>query len=198
MRHREELAQSIARLIVSDNMPWTLARERVMQASSRYANMPNAAEIESAVRENFSLFKPEKHAQSLLRKRRIALDVLHVLKEFDAYLAGAVLNGAAHDESNIRIEVFCDDVKAVEVALMDRQIEFDAIDPEPGSAIASDESLGLLIPTGRESFEGVRIEICSTKAKRSNPYKSTPDAWQQPWEAAGRIDARTLSKVLNI
>ena len=70
MRHREELAQSIARLIVPDNMPWTLARERVMQASSRYANMPNAAEIGSAVRENFALFKPEKHAQSLLRKRR--------------------------------------------------------------------------------------------------------------------------------
>ena len=150
-----------------------------------------------AVREHYAIFCPEEHAQVLARKRSLALALLESLSEFDAFLTGAVLNGCAHEESNIVLDVFCDDVKLVEAALIDRRIEFEPVN-SPRSAMPEPlESLGALIFSPRtHEAEGVRFDVRASIDRSRNPFRRHPDAHQASWEAQGRINAAGLRAAL--
>ncbi len=199
---RRELAQAIAGRIVHDLMPWQTAREKTLEDCGRLPAdaVPDAAEIESAVRETWAVFSPKAHAELLLRRREAALRLMKDLfAGFDVTLTGAVLNGAATPESNIRLELFTDDVKAAEVALMDRGIDFDVLDTLDSRMPDPEEVLAFLDPAGsRRDPVGVLVEIHSPKHRGRNPYRGTADAWQEAWEASGRLAADELEKHLNL
>ena len=191
-----ENALAIANYVLFDGLTWEEARKRVRIDSGRDA-MPDSQSIESAIRENASLFMKEEHAALLLEKRRSALKALELLQEFDAYLCGAVLNGAATEESSIRIEIFTDDAKAVHFALLDKGIDAEVIDDEITPVSNLEVSLGfLLYLPGKKEAEAIRIEVFPSSSLRYNPRKTTPDSWQEPWEASGRIRACDLAKIL--
>lgn len=194
------LACSIAELIVHESMTWEQAREQIRQELSYKERqlMPSSDDIETAVREIWSIFYPEKHIELLQQKRKVAIHILSLLSNFNAFLAGAVLNGCAGSETNIRIEVFCDDVKSVEIALMNEGISFEAINPESSAMPEPLESLGFLIrsPDGF-NLEGVRIEIFSEHFAGINPYRKKPDQWQKPWESLGRISKNSLLSAIS-
>ncbi len=198
---RVELAQIIAGYIVHDLMPWRNAREKALEGLGRLPAdaVPSAAEIESAVRETWAVFAPEAHAALLRRRREAALRLMtDIFADFDVTLTGAVLNGAATPESNIRLELFTDDVKAVEVALMDRGIDFDVLDTIDSRMPAPLEVIAFIDPASdRRNPAGVFAEIHSPKHRGRNPYRGTADAWQQAWEAEGRLTAQALKKHLS-
>ncbi len=197
---RQELAQTIAGYIVHDLMPWQNAREKALEGEGRLPAdaMPNAAEIESAVRETWAVFAPEAHAALLRRRREAALRLMtDLFTNFDVTLTGAVLNGAATPESNIRLELFTDDVKAAEATLMDRGIDFDVLDTIDSRMPAPLEVLAFIDPAScRRDPTGVFVEVHSTKHRGRNPYQGSADEWQQAWEASGRITAQELQKHL--
>ena len=195
---RLELAARAAALIVDDGMSWAEARERITGdlRGARRAQCPSSAEIKSAVRERHAVFNPEEHAALLKKRRLLALDVLErVFAGFDAWLTGAVLNGAATEESNIALAIFCDDVKSVEVALMNANLTFEAMESVAGPMPEPLETIAVLIPDGRERV-GCLIEVHSTKSIGINPFKREPDSHQKAWEAAGRITAAKLRQEL--
>lgn len=195
---RLELAARAAALIVDDGMSWAEARERITGdlRGARRAQCPSSAEIESAVRERHAVFNPEGHAALLKKRRLLALDVLErVFAGFDAWLTGAVLNGAATEESNIALAIFCDDVKSVEVALMNANLTFEAMESVAGPMPEPLETIAVLIPDGRERV-GCLIEVHSTTSIGINPFKREPDSHQKAWEAAGRITAAKLRQEL--
>lgn len=202
-RLRLETAQRIAADIAENASDWAGARARVLDdlratLGKVPANaIPSSAEIEAAVREHYAIFCPEEHAQVLARKRSLALALLESLSEFDAFLTGAVLNGCAHEESNIVLDIFCDDVKLVEAALIDRRIEFEPVD-SPRSAMPEPlESLGALIFSPRtHEAEGVRFDVRASIDRSRNPFRRHPDAHQASWEAQGRINAADLRAAL--
>lgn len=175
-RLRLETAQRIAADIAENASDWAGARARVLDdlratLGKVPANtIPSSAEIEAAVREHYAIFCPEEHAQVLARKRSLALALLESLSEFDAFLTGAVLNGCAHEESNIVLDVFCDDVKLVEAAL-------------------------IFSPRTHEA-EGVRFDVRASIDRSRNPFRRHPDAHQASWEAQGRINAACLRAAL--
>lgn len=202
---RAAAAAEIAALIAGSGTPWQTAREQVLAAMRRThgripaSSLPTAAEVESAVRGWYAIFEPEQHAGVLAGKRHLALELMRTcLSGFDVWLTGSVLNGAAHAMSNIDLAVFCDDVKAVEVALLDAGIDFECLEPAGGAMPEPLESLGFLTDPGPGSraLEGVRIDIWPTTARARNPYAARADRHQQPWEALGRIDARALEQAL--
>lgn len=200
-RLRLQIAAAAAAIIAEECAPWASARARALEdagISPRTKDaIPSAEEIESAVREHFSIFNAEEHAAHILRQRSYALSLLDDLSEFDAYLAGSVLNGAAGYASNIKIEIFCDDVKSVEIRLMELGLPFEAIEAENSAMPAAEESLGFLVSLpGIRDLQGVRIDIYSTKHLGLNPYKRKPDAHQQPWESCGRINRDKLRTAL--
>ncbi len=202
-RLRLETAQRIAADIAENASDWAFARSRALDDIRRTlgavpANaVPSSAEIESAVREHYAIFCPEEHAEQLRGKRLLALELLDALGDFDVYLTGAVLNGCAHADSNIVLDVFCDDVKRFEAALMDRGIAFEPVDA-PRSAMGEPlESLGALIyPRRSRAAEGVRFDVRPTTDRGRNPFRRRPDARQRPWEAQGRISAQELRAAL--
>lgn len=192
-----ELAQRIASLIVLDDMPWQLAKDKVMQEAESRRGAPSGSLIESAVRENFAVYLPEEHRKLLRAQREAALRVLSLFTGFPAFLSGAVLNGAAGRESSIVIEIFSDDAKAVEIELLNRGIDFEAVDPLPGPMGEPLESLGILMhQAGVSGALCVRLNIYETHCIRKNPYKRSPDPRQEDWEAMGRIDEKTLKSRL--
>lgn len=200
-RLKTEICQQIAQRIALDGCDWQTARQNTLEAIAETMGkiptnaLPSSSEIETEVRACFALYSPEEHARTLTRKRLWAKRILQRLSSFDIYLAGAVLNGSATEQSNICFELFCDDVKSVEVALFDSGIDFQAIDPLGGQMPKPSECLGFLISDRKNRVtEGVRIDIYETYAKRFQPYKHKPDAFQQPWEAMGRISLDQLVK----
>ncbi len=203
-RLRKETARRIAADIAENASDWASARSRALEELREIFGLvpanavPGAAEIESAVREHYAVFEPEEHARVLRKKRLLALSLLETLEEFDIFLTGAVLNGCAHADSNIVFDVFCDDVKHFEAALMDCGIEFEPVESPRSPMPDPLESLGALIaPRGAREAEGVRFDVRSSAERGRNPFKRKPDAHQLQWEAQGRISAKALREALS-
>lgn len=195
-RSRAELAQRIAAYIVDNGMTWAAARDRAVKECGKGASgQPSASEVETAVRAHFALFEPQEHAADLREKRKLALRMLTVLKGFDCFLTGAVLNGAATRDSPVVIELFTDDVKAVLASLMDEGFDPQALDPQASAFSRARESIGVVVAHEGE-LEAVRIDILQPHLMRSNPARRTPDEYQADWEAQGRISAENLRKAL--
>lgn len=199
-RMREELAQKIASYIVDHGLDWTAARARTIEdisgRRSLPANaMPSSEQIETAVRAHFALFEPEEHKRSLRRKRDLAVHVLELFDGFEAYLAGAVLNGAATEDSPICIEVFTDDIKAVLTVLMDAGLDVEALDPNASAFSRAVESVGFITPW-EKTLQAVRIDILEPQQLHCNPARREPDVYQAPWEASGRISIENLQKAI--
>lgn len=200
IRLREELSQTIASHIVDGGLDWAAARARALEDFSKRTRLPANAlptseQIETAVRAHFALFDAQGHARVLLAKRRLAVRVLGILGEFDAYLTGAVLNGAATRDSPVCIEVFTDDIKAVLAALMDAGLDIEALDPRTSAFGRAIESVGFIMPWDG-GFEAVRIDVLEPQQRFANPARRRCDAYQSEWEALGRISAENLQKII--
>lgn len=202
-RLRLQTAQRIAADIAENASDWASARARVLEDMRACLGLvppnaiPSSAEIEAAVREHYAIFCPEEHARVLAHKRFLALSLLESLSDFDIFLTGAVLNGCAHEDSNIVLDVFCDDVKLFEAALIDRRIDFEPVDSPRSPMPEPLESLGALIFSRRtHAAEGVRFDVRASIDRGRNPFRRHPDAHQAPWEAQGRICAADLRAAL--
>ena len=202
-RLRIETAQRIAADIAENFSDWASARARALDELKSELGLipagavPSSSEIESAVRAHYDLFSHAEHAELLKEKRLFARSLLQAFENVDIFLTGAVLNGCAHADSIIVLDVFTDDVKAFEAALIDHGIDFEPVE-SPHSAMPDPlESLGALIyKRGSPTAEAVRFDLRPCSDRNRNPFRRKPDAYQQPWEAQGRISAQQLRQVL--
>lgn len=199
-RMREEIAQKVAGYIVDHGLDWAAARARAIEEISGRRSlpsnaMPSSEQIETAVRAHFALFAPEEHERSLRRKRNLAVHVLELFDGFEAFLTGAVLNGAATEDSPVCIEVFTDDIKAVLAVLMDAGLDIEALDPNASAFSRAIESVGFITPW-KKTLQAVRIDILEPQQLHSNPARRESDAYQASWEALGRISVENLQKAI--
>jgi hypothetical protein len=81
--------------------------------------------VEAAVEEYIAIFCAETQAAELQALRELALTWMERLSEFRPHLGGAVWRGTATSLSDIYIQLFCDDPKSAEIALIDRGIRFE-------------------------------------------------------------------------
>ena len=125
----EEIAASAARLVVEEGMEYGPAKRRAARdfgrRSGRGAELPDNEAVEDEVRAYLELFRADTQPGELAALRRVALDWMQRLAEFRPHLAGAVWRGTATRLNNVHIELFADDSKAAEIALLDRRIAFD-------------------------------------------------------------------------
>ena len=83
------------------------------------AVLPKNIEIEAALREYQRLFGGQSHDKTLKEQRKIALQAMQMLREFQPRLVGPVLTGTATDHSEINLHVFADTSESVVLKLMD-------------------------------------------------------------------------------
>ena len=125
------LAQTAARLVVEEGLEYAAAKRKAGQQMGWPARgpWPDNALMDVAVREHIALFCPEEQARDLQWLRAVALTWMERLAAFDPYVGGAVWQGTATRHSDIYLQLFCDEPKAVEWFLLDQRVSY-----HPGSA----------------------------------------------------------------
>ncbi|MDR7297901.1 hypothetical protein J2X16_003250 [Pelomonas aquatica] len=122
----EEIAAAAARLIVDEGMDWGPAKQRAARdLGAPRAALPGNDEVEDAVREHIAIFHADTQPAELRALRELAAQWMDRLAAFRPHLTGAVWRGTATRLSNVHLQLYCDDSKAAEIALLDRGVNFD-------------------------------------------------------------------------
>ena len=87
--------------------------------------LPGNDEIEDAVREYIAIFCADTQPRELAALRELALTWMERMAVFRPYLGGSVWHGTATRLSDIYIQLFCDDPKSAEIALIDHQVDYE-------------------------------------------------------------------------
>jgi hypothetical protein len=121
-----EIAATAARLIVEEGLEYGPAKRRAVKQMGLNARtaLPDNDLLEDAVREYISVFCADTQPAELKALRRLALTWMERLAEFRPYLGGAVWHGTATRLSDIYLQLFCDDPKSAEIALIEHQVDY--------------------------------------------------------------------------
>ena len=124
---RSRLAHLAARLMAEDGIEdYALAKRK----AARQAGVPDSRqlptndEIDAALRAYHQLYHENEQRDRLYWLRTKALDTMRQLARFNPYLTGSVLNGNAGKYADIDLQLYTDNVKAVELYLIDRRIPY--------------------------------------------------------------------------
>src|SRR5205085_1865835 len=89
------------------------------------AALPGNDEVEDAVREHIAIFHADTQPAELRALRELAAQWMERLAAFRPYLTGAVWRGTATRLSSVHLQLYCDDSKAAELALIDLGVDYD-------------------------------------------------------------------------
>ena len=123
-----EIAAHAARLVVEEGLDYGAAKRRAQKSLGlppRTA-LPDNDLMEAEVRAYLALFHGDTQPAELAALRRLALTWMERLTEFRPHIAGAVWNGTATRLSDIYLQLFCDDPKSAEIALIDNRVDYEA------------------------------------------------------------------------
>ncbi|HSI54506.1 MAG TPA: hypothetical protein VK981_11075 [Ramlibacter sp.] len=151
-----EIAATAARMVVEEGLEYGPAKRRAVKQLGLNARsaLPDNDVLEDAVREYIELFCADTQPRELAALRKLALTWMERLEQFRPYLGGAVWHGTATRLSDIYIQLFCDDPKTAEMALVDHHVDYEArtvtgFNGEPVEALSlSSESRELGEPIG--------------------------------------------------
>ncbi|MDM0114555.1 hypothetical protein QTI66_20555 [Variovorax sp. J22R133] len=124
---KREIAACAARLIVEEGLEYGPAKRRALRdlgLSSRTA-LPNNDEVEVEVRDYIALYCADSQPQELHALRVLALEWMEHMAAFRPHIGGAVWHGTATRLSDIYIQLFCDDSKSAEIALIDHHVDYE-------------------------------------------------------------------------
>lgn len=122
----QEIAAVAARCVVEEGADYGAAKRRAvkqMGLSPRTA-LPGNDDIECAVRDYLDTFCAETQPAELQALRVHALIWMERLRAFRPHLAGAVWHGTATRLTDIYLQLFCDDAKSAEIALIDHRVHY--------------------------------------------------------------------------
>ena len=77
------------------------------------------------MREYIAMFCADTQPAELAALRQLALLWMQRMAEFRPFLGGAVWRGTATRLSDIYIQLFCDDPKSAEIALIEHQVDYE-------------------------------------------------------------------------
>ena len=123
---QSEIAAQAARWVVEEGLEYGPAKRRAVKTMGLPARvaLPGNELVEEAVRDYIAVFCADTQPQELLALRRLALVWMDRLQEFRPHLGGAVWHGTATRLSDIYLQLFCDDGKAAEIALIDKRVSY--------------------------------------------------------------------------
>lgn len=125
---RRQIAHQAARLIAVDGVAdfATAKMKAARQAGLADSKiLPDNDEIEEALREYQALYQSERQPAHLRRLREAAVKVMRELEQFRPVLVGSVLAGTAGEHSDVNLQLFTDDPKALTLFLLNRRVRFD-------------------------------------------------------------------------
>jgi hypothetical protein len=125
---RLHIAYLAARLMAEDGVAdFASAKQKAArQAGLADAKLlPDNGEVEAALRDYQSLYQSEEQPARLRRLREVAVKVMREFDEFRPALVGSVLSGTAGPHSDVNLQLYTDDPKALTLFLLNRRYRFD-------------------------------------------------------------------------
>lgn len=123
-----EIAITAARLVVEEGMEYGPAKRKAAQLlgrrGARDGALPDNEMLEDEVRAYLQLFHADSQPAELAALRAVAAQWMERLAAFRPHLAGAVWRGTATRLDPVHLELYCDDSKAAEIALIDMHIDY--------------------------------------------------------------------------
>jgi hypothetical protein len=185
----EEIASAAARLVVDEGMEYAQAKRKAARAlgrTPRGAELPSNEQVEDEVRSYLELFCADTQPAELRALRELALRWMQRLAEFRPHLSGAVWRGTATRLSSVHIDLYCDDPKAAEIALINLGIDYDA---------SGDDELHYLSVAERCPRLNDRVTLHLAVRDRDDQRGALkPDARGRSW----RGDCAALQRLLGI
>lgn len=149
---KEEIAAAAARMIAEEGMDYATAKRKAHQQltggrRSRNAReaLPSNEEVEDAVRQYQQIFQSDTQPARLFSLRTKALALMRLLEDFSPTVTGAVANGTAGEFTDLHLQCFADNAKALGIFLIDQGIEAEAT-TLPHFRGERDEVEALIIP----------------------------------------------------
>ncbi len=121
-----EIAATAARLVVEEGLEYGPAKRRAVKQLGLPARaaLPDNDLLEDAVREYIEIFCGDTQPAELQALRKLAVVWMERLAQFRPYLGGAVWHGTATRLSDIYLQLFCDDPKSAEIALIEHEVDY--------------------------------------------------------------------------
>lgn len=124
---KSEIAAAAASLVVEEGLEYGPAKRRAVKSMglpTRTA-LPDNDAVDAAVREYIALYCADTQPSELAALRALALTWMERMQAFRPHLAGAVWQGTATRLSDIYIQLFCDDCKSAEIALINHRVDYE-------------------------------------------------------------------------
>lgn len=121
-----DVAVAAAKLVVEDGLEYAAAKRKAARALG-VRELPGNEQVEDEVRRHLELFCADTQPTELRALRELALAWMTRLAEFRPHLAGAVWRGTATRRSVVHLDLYCDDAKSAEIALLNRGVRFDSV-----------------------------------------------------------------------
>jgi hypothetical protein len=154
----EQIAATAARLVVEEGLDYGPAKRRAVQAlglNVRSASLPDNGQVEDEVRDYLALFCADTQPAELAALRAVALAWMQRLAAFRPHLTGAVWRGTATRLNNVHLQLYCDDSKQAELALIDLGVNYDV----GSTAGPRGEMVDVLSVSSRSAALGERVTV---------------------------------------
>ena len=122
---RARIAAVAARLMAEDGVDnFALAKRKAARqlGAGDTESLPANEEVEAELRAYQSLYQGDEQRDRVRALREVALDAMRSLAAFRPYLSGPVLKGTAGRYADVDLQLFTDDLKAVELFLLNRNV----------------------------------------------------------------------------
>lgn len=165
---QSEIAAAAAACVVEEGLEYGPAKLRSLKnlgLPPRTA-VPGNDAVEQAVREHIAIFCADTQPGELKALRELALIWMERLADFEPLIGGAVWHGTATRLSDIYLQLFSDDPKAVELFLINHQQAYDAATVKgwQGQPV---QALSLQIRCdGLQTWVGLHLLVNTTQAQR--------------------------------
>jgi hypothetical protein len=128
----DEIAAEAARLVADHGLDYGSAKKKAAETIAGVNKLPRDAmpdnhQIDDALLEHLNLFDDE-HRARVQRMREVAFAMMRHLSAFEPMLTGSVWKGIVAEHVPIHIQVFADNSKEVQFALLNLRIEYDSIE----------------------------------------------------------------------
>ncbi len=125
----DEIAAAAAQLVVEQGLEYGAAKHKAARdlgrRTARRGELPDNEAVEDEVRAYLELFCADTQPAELAALREVALTWMDRLAEFRPHLSGAAWRGTATRRSALHLDLYCDDAKAAEIALVNQRIDYD-------------------------------------------------------------------------
>jgi hypothetical protein len=154
---RARIAHLAARIMAEDGVEdYGLAKKKAARQAgiADARQLPGNDEIDTALRAYRDIYQADHHRAQLAELREIAVRAMTELERFNPHLVGNVLSGIAGKYAGIQLQLFTDDIKAVELFLIDLGADYEA---DQTSLYSGDTRI--TVPLFTVNDDGIEIEI---------------------------------------